>query len=58
MNNYNIMTDKEIHDKEHNSLYDPKPGCEYCAKEVFRRTHKCFGDGMSTVPIDISRSNK
>ena len=52
------MTEKEIHDKEHDSSYDPQPGCEYCAKENFRRTHKCFGDGMSTVPIDVPKSDE
>ena len=52
------MTNKEIHDAEHDSSYDPKPGCEFCEREVFRRIHKCFGDGMSTVTIDPPKSTE
>ena len=44
---------KEIHDKEHNSLYDPKPECEFCVREAYRRNHRCYGDGMSSVPIPV-----
>lgn len=47
------MSDKETHDKEHNSLYDPKPECEFCVKEAYRRNHKCYGDGYSSVPLPI-----
>ena len=49
--------DKETHDKEHDSLYDPKPDCEFCIKEVYRRTHRCFGDGQSSVPISVKEDN-
>lgn len=44
---------KETHEKEHDSKYNPIPDCEFCIKETYRRTHKCFGDGMSSVPIEI-----
>jgi hypothetical protein len=37
--------------KNHNSVLDPKPDCELCRKEIFRRTHKCYGDGFSTKPL-------
>jgi len=47
------MIEKEMHDKEHNSIYDPKPDCEFCRNEVFRRSHRCFGDGRSSVPIPV-----
>lgn len=42
---------KEEHDLEHDSKIDPKPDCEFCRHEVYRRTHRCFGDGGSSVPI-------
>lgn len=42
---------KEQHDIDHDSSLDPKPGCEFCAYEVYRRTHRCFGDGSSSVPM-------
>lgn len=45
------MTTKDEHDATHDSLYDPRPECEHCRREVFRRTHRCFGDGASSVPI-------
>ena len=45
--------DKETHDKEHDSIYNPISGCEHCALEVFRRTHKCFGNGSSTIPLPV-----
>jgi len=47
------MTEKEIHDTEHDSIKDPKPDCEYCKYELYRRTHKCFGNGSSTVAIPV-----
>jgi hypothetical protein len=42
---------KEQHLQAHDSKYDPRPDCEHCRREVYRRTHRCFGDGESTVPI-------
>jgi hypothetical protein len=48
------MTDKEAHDKEHDSMKDPKPYCEFCRYEVYRRTHRCYGDGSSSIPTPIS----
>ena len=43
-------TIKEIHDAEHDSVVDPQPDCELCAREVIRRTQRCFGDGSSNTP--------
>lgn len=39
--------------QSHDSIKDPKPDCEFCATEGYRRTHRCFGDGASSVPIEI-----
>lgn len=44
------MYTKEQHDSAHDSKANPVPGCEHCAREIYRRTHKCFGDGSSTTP--------
>jgi hypothetical protein len=42
---------REEHQQEHDSQHDPRPDCEHCRREVFRRTHRCFGDGTSSVPV-------
>ncbi len=52
------MIDKETHDKEHDSLYDPKPDCEHCVREVYRRTHRCFGDGFGTISLPITHKEE
>lgn len=43
--------DKATHDAEHDSIRNPQPDCEWCSQEVYRRTHRCFGDGASTSPL-------
>ena len=44
-----MLCSKEEHNQEHDSSYDPKPNCSYCRYEVFRKTHRCFGDGSSNT---------
>lgn len=39
------------HLKEHDSLVDPKEDCAFCVSEVYRRTHRCHGDGASSIGI-------
>jgi hypothetical protein len=51
------MTSREQHDADHNSLIDPKPDCEHCRLEVYRRTHHCFGDGASTTPTPVRQED-
>lgn len=51
------MYTKEQHKLEHDSIYDPKSECEFCRYEVYRRTHKCFGDGGSTISIPVTKNN-
>lgn len=36
---------------EHDSKTNPIEGCVECQREVFRRTHKCYGDGSSSIPV-------
>lgn len=42
---------EEEHRTTHDSINDPISGCEYCKYEIYRRTHKCFGEGSSSVAI-------
>lgn len=43
--------DEETHNAEHDSITSPVPNCPYCVKEIYRRTHRCFGEGESTTPV-------
>jgi hypothetical protein len=36
---------------EHDSKTAPVEGCPDCKREVHRRTHRCFGDGSSAIPL-------
>jgi len=44
---YTLEEHKELHD----SLNNPVSDCEHCKYETYRRTHRCFGDGGSTVSL-------
>ena len=46
MNKYTLIQ----HLQDHNSLDNPIADCEFCNKEIYRRTHLCFGGGSSTIP--------
>ena len=46
---------KEEHKEKHDSFYNPILECEYCRIEVYRRTHRCFGNGSSTVAIETTK---
>lgn len=36
---------------EHDSEVDLQKDCVFCVSETYRRSHKCFGDGASTLGI-------
>lgn len=48
---------QEEHKQTHNSANSPIVDCEYCSREVYRRTHRCFGDGASSVPVPAKKEN-
>lgn len=41
---------KQQHECDHDSKVEPVEGCEWCEKEVYRRTHISHGDGTSGLP--------
>lgn len=43
-----MSIEKKTHDEEHNSATNPRNGCEWCVEEIYRRTHRCFGEGKSS----------
>lgn len=45
-----MSIEKKTHDEEHNSVTNPTTGCVWCIEEIYRRTHRCFGEGKSSLP--------
>lgn len=46
------------HLKEHDSLVDPREYCPHCVSEVYRRTHRCHGDGSSSIGIQPRKEDE
>jgi hypothetical protein len=49
--------DQKTHDDQHDSRTEPQPDCDWCQREILRRTFKCHGDGAGGIKLPPKKAD-